>query len=171
METAGTQGLPVTWASTGPPETVKGASHWWSSRSLLPGSSDSFLLTPRHGARGGVCACGRTWLLWAGSWELLAQWRLAGGRRRRPSGFSPGLHRLRSDAVHAAGSLRLPLGPFPFTEGSSALGTLAPRVFRVRGSGKTRRGDMPTSWQAEEKAQLRPHCLHLASVLLGAHLL
>lgn len=104
-------GLPVAWASAGQPETVKEASRGLSSRSPLPGSSDSFLLTPCHGARGRVRACGKTWLLWTGRWELLAQRQLgvagteaAGGRRRRPSVFSPGLHRLRSDTVHTTGS-------------------------------------------------------------------
>ena len=177
---AGTQGLPVAWASAGQPETVKGASHGWSSHSPLPGSSDSFLLTPCHGARGGVRACGKTWLLWTSPWELLAQRQLAGGAgspAASPQGSTDSAPTLSTllgpwgaQCAPVRGSLLLPLGPCPFTEGSSALGSLAPRVFRVRGSGKTRR-DAPMSWEAGEKAQLRPHCLLLVSVLLGVRLL
>ena len=174
METAGTQGLPVAWASAGQPETVKEASRGWSSRSPLPGSSDSFLLTPRHGARGRVRACGKTWLLWTGRWELLAQRQLAGGAggpASSPQGSTDSAPTLSTLLGPVLGSLLPPLGPCPFTEGSSALGTLAPTVFRVRGSGKTHRRDAPMSWEAGEKAQLRPHCLLLVSVLLSVCLL
>lgn len=150
----------------------------------LPGSSDSFLLTPRHGARGGVRAWGRTWRRGscgpAGSCWYSGGWQEGGtgGPAASPQGSTdsaPALSALLgpwgAKCAPELGSLLPLLRPFPFTEGSSALRTLAPRVFRVRSSGKTCRGDAPTSWEPGDQAQLRPHCLLLASVLLGAHLL
>ena len=112
-------------------------------------------------------------LLWTG-WEEGG----TGGPAASPQGSTdsaPALSALLgpwgAECAPELGSLLPLLRPFPFTEGSSALHTLAPRVFRVRSSGKTHRGDTPTSWEPGDQAQVCPHCLLLASVLLGARLL
>lgn len=150
----------------------------------VPGSSDFFLLTPRHGARGGVHAWSRTWRQGscgpAGSCWYSGCWQEGGtgGPAASPQGSTdsaPALSALLgpwgAECAPELGNLLLLLRPFPFTEGSSALRTLAPRVFRVRSSGKTHCGDTPTSWEPGDQAQVRPYCLLLASVLLGARLL
>lgn len=93
--------------------------------------------TPSWGQRRGLC-------LWqdlapVGRQLGVAGTVAAGGRRRRRPRLLPRAPQAPLCAVTLL-ETGCPRGPFPFTEGSSALGTLAPRVFGVRGSGKD------TSW-------------------------